>query len=366
MIKKTAKKLLKPFGIHNREDMDYKMKQLLGKSYYWTTYPMAVQIDTTNRCGPKHSGIICEYCFPQNEVLCGRDHHADMPMDWIEWIQKDMAKNMPRLLDASWPPKQQVCYFLNGDWQNEMRSEEILANHAKLLPWLPSQVFTCATKPEEAKRFVHPYLTWVCVTLSAPNAEIYKKVYHADKFDNVLKSMRYIDDHSYPHQKLEVHYVITQNNITGMKEWFDLIHKEFPRWRKIFSPLVKSESNEPSVKAMGNLTLEQQEQAIRNVNKYQGFWDHRTTPFHQPCVLWNNAAITVHGDILQCCNWSEPKLWNYGNIQDYIAEGRSLKNYWMERLANKQRNSLCRQCNLKHPESKRRLEAIDFKVNLKI
>ena len=362
MMKKILKKTLKTIGIN---DLDYTLKKILKKPYYWTDYPMAVQIDTTNKCGPKHSGIICEYCFPQNEVLCGRDTHADMPMEWIEWIQKDMNQNMPRLLDGSWPPKQQICYFLNGDWQNESRSQTILSNHAKYLSWLPSQVFTCGTKPEEAWRFCNKNLDWVCVTLSANNAEVYKKVYHADKFNDVLKSMKFIDEHAFTNQRLETHFVITENNIDGMSEWYKMIGKKFPRWRRVFSPLVKSETNLPSVKAMGNLTLEQQEKAICGVNGYQGFWDHTQTGYYQPCVLWSNAAITVHGDILQCCNWSDVAKWNYGNIAEYIEEGRSLKDYHHEKLANKQRNSLCRNCNLKHPMVKQRLSNIEVTAKVK-
>jgi radical SAM protein with 4Fe4S-binding SPASM domain len=361
MVRKTLHQL----GIYNlRETFEDTSLKIQGKPYYWTTYPMAVQLDTTNKCGPKHSGIICEYCFPQNEVLCGRDTHAEMPMEWIRWIFKDIAKNMPHITNGEWPPVQQTCLFLNGDWQNELRGELILSEYHSLLSWLPSQVFTCGTKPEEAWRFCNEKLDWVCVTLSASNSENYKKVYRADKFNDVLKTMKYIDSHAWGNQKLETHFVITENNIGGMAEWYKLIGEKFPRWRRVFSPLVRSETNLPSVKAMGNLTLEQQEKAICDVVGYQGFWDHTKTGFRQPCVLWNNAAITVHGDILQCCNWSEASKWNYGNIKDYIAEGRSLKDYWLERLANKQRNSLCRACNLKRPDAKRLLDNIKVEVKV--
>jgi radical SAM protein with 4Fe4S-binding SPASM domain len=93
------------------------------------------------------------------------------------------------------------------------------------------------------------------------------------------------------------------------------------------------------------------------------FWKRNLATLRQPCVLWNNCAIDVDGWMLQCCNWSNLG-YNYGNIKEYIEEGRSLRDYWMERLANKQRNSLCRSCNLKHPNVCNRLS--DIKVRMSI
>lgn len=361
-----ARKTLHKMGIYNlREKTDLAVKQFGGRPYYWSSYPMAVQLDTTNRCGPKHSGVFCEYCFPQGEVLAGRDKHADMPMDWIKWIFKDIDNNMPNLLDGSWPPKQQTCLFLNGDWQNELRSEEILDEYRKQISWaLPSQVFTCGSKPDEAWRFCNPKLDWVCVTFSASNQEMYRRVHGGDKFHQVLKSMKYIDENAKPNQHLEVHYVVTKDNIDGLKQWYEMMAKDFPNWRRVMSPLVKSECNQRSVYSMGQLTLEQQEKAIAEVDPKSHFWNHQNTALYQPCVLWNNAAVTCHGEILQCCNWDKADKWNYGYIQDYIDEGRSLKDYWMNRLANKQCNSLCRACNLRHPQYKQRLSNI--KVNAKV
>jgi hypothetical protein len=351
-MKNIVKKTLNKIGV--RED----------ESRYWTSYPMAIQIDTTNKCGPSQSGVFCSYCFPQGEVLSGRDFHAEMPMEWIKWILNDAAQNMPRITKGEWPPLQQICLFLNGDWQNESRSEEILDLYDKLLPWLPNQVFTCATKPDQAWRFTNPKLKWICITCSASDRETYKKVHGGDKFIEVLETMQFIDKNSSPNQHLEVHYVVTKDNIQGIKKWYDLMSQMFPRWRRVMSPLVKSKCNQRSVDSMGDLTVEFQEQTIKSVDQQAQFWNHQTTPYKQPCVLHSNAAVTVHGEILQCCNWDRRNVWNYGYIQDYIDEGRSLKDYWMERLANKQRNPLCRACNLRHPQYKQRLQNIEAKIKV--
>ena len=368
-MKNLARETLHKLGIHNlRENMEYDWLKLQGKPYYWTNYPMAVQIDTTNKCGPKAdcSGIFCSYCFPQGEVLAGRDFHTEMPMDWIKWIFKDIAKHMPHLTNKEWPPRQQTCLFLNGDWQNETRSQEILELYNNFLSWLPSQVFTCGTKPEQSWRFTNPKLNWVCVTCSAPDRETYKKVHGGDKFESVMETMRYIDTNAHSSQHLEVHCVVTKDNIESIGNWYKLMGEKFPRWRRVLSPLVKSQCNQRSVDSMGNLTVEEQEQRIKLIDSKAQFWNHQTTALRQPCVLWNNAAITVHGEVLQCCNWDAKDKWNYGYIQDYIDEGRSLKDYWLERLANKQRNSLCRACNLRHPQFKQRLNNIKLNVEVNV
>lgn len=335
----------------------------------WLNYPMTVQIDTTNVCG-KASGIKCEYCFPQWMVECGQDHHAYMPMNWIHWIQDDIATNMPRLKGFNlWngnnPPAQFIAYFLNGCPQNESdsRFKEIMDYHLEKLPWLQSQIFTSATHPERVKKFSHEGLNWICVTCSAPNAEIYKKVHGGDKFNDVIKSMEYLDKNRLPNQRLEVHYVITENNFQYIREWFDFMGQNFPKWKRVFSALVKSPDNEPSVKALGRLTVEEQENAIVDkIGKEYLFWKRDQLGFNQPCVLHGNAAITVHGTIMQCCNWSKT-TWNYGSVEEYMSEGRSLKDYWTERLANKQRNIMCRNCNLRHPDYKQRMANTKFSTS---
>lgn len=290
-----------------------------------------------------------------------------MPLEWIEWIQRNIRNygKVDEKVPEGRTPKNFVAYFLNGDGLTEPRLPEILNMHKSLMPDMWTQTFTCGVNYENAPILVHPLLDWVCVTLSAPNSEVYKKVHRGDKFFNVMKTMRYITEHRHKRQKLEVHFVITEANIGSMREWYDMILREFPEWTPVFSPLVKSYDNEPSVRAMGKLTLEQEEQAILdNAGNQAKFWKHDTTALRQPCVLWNNCAIDVEGYILQCCNWADPKKWNYGTVQQYIDEGRNLRDYWLERLANKMRNPLCENCNLKHPNWRKRLDDIHMRASV--
>lgn len=351
---------LNKLGVKDPDESYLHIKHSLTKHpYYWSSYPMTVQIDTTNKCGPLHSGVNCEYCFPSYQLAKKKGCYTEMPMKQIAWIHRDISEYMPRLDNDQWPPRQFLAEFLNGDPQNEERLASILADAKNVIPWLPTQTFSCGSRPEKAYMFCDSNLDWVCVTCSAPNQEVYSKVHRGLQFDNVMATMKYIDGNHKENQHLEVHYVITENNIGFMGQWYDLMTAKFPLWKKVFSPLVRSESNQPSINAMGKLTLLNQEQAIESVCGTK-FWDHRSTGFRQPCVLWSNAAIDVYGNVLQCCNWSEATNWNYGNIQEYIDEGRSLRDYHKEKLANKQRNSLCRACNLKHPECQQRLKNIQL------
>jgi hypothetical protein len=353
--------LLRKFGV-SQEDIDFNLMRLRGQPYFWSEYPMTVQIDTNNFCGQKYSNIgPCVYCQPQDEVMRGVCKYVEMPFEYIEWIQKDIAKNMPRLYRGGFPPVQFVADFLRGDCQNELRLHEILKMQKQVAPWLPTQVFTCASKPENMGLFNDKNLDWVCVTLSAHTPEIYRQVHHGDRFEYVLKSLDYLSDHAPSSQWLEVHYVVNKFNFAYIKDWYDFIGERYPRFRRIISPLVQSPTNKPSRFAMGDLSLEMQEQAIAKATG-AGFWSHESTGLKQPCVLWGNFSVTSEGYVLQCCNWAEQTLFNYGNIRDYISEGRSLKDAWLERLANKQNNILCRGCNLKHPNYRERLKGFEPKV----
>lgn len=342
-------------------------QNVLRKPYYWSNFPLVLQIDTNNFCGPEHCGVFCEYCYPQWRILNRKDRYQEMPMEQIEWILRNIGKYGNEMREAAEKKLGYGCYatFLNGDGLAEKRLPEILRLGKKLAPRIETQTFTCGTLTDNAWMLCTRNLDWVCLTLSAPNREVYKKVHRGDKFDNVIETMRYITEHHKPNQHLQVHYVITETNFPCMREWHELMGREFPEWRRVFSPLVKSFDNLPSLKAMGCLTLEQQEQAIDKIDECAGFWDHRTTGLRQPCALWNNASVEANGTLLQCCNWADSKIWNYGNVADYMRRGYDLHDYWLARLANRMNNPLCESCNLKRPDWRERVDNVQVKVKLK-
>jgi hypothetical protein len=361
MIKQALRKV----GI-TRELIDLKIKhQLLGKSYYWTDFPRCIQIDISNYCGQKHSGIMCEYCYPQHAIAAGNDSYCEMPMNWIHYIIAQFNKYGTK--KPSDPYKSQcaefLTFFLNGDGETDPRLPAIAKMSKAIAPWLTTQTFSCGANPQNAYLLCDPNLDWVCFTVSAPNRELYREVHGGDKYISALESMKYVQEHAPKKTKLEVHYVITERNIAGMQSWYDFMGLKFPRFKRVFSPLVDSCTNTWSHKALGNLTLEQQENAIYKVAKAQ-FWDHRRTGLLQPCVLWNNFSIKSDLTLLQCCNWADSKMWNYGKLPDIVDAGLDLQDIWRMRLANKQNNPLCASCNLKHPNWKGRLNRLKIKTSL--
>ena len=133
----------------------------------------------------------------------------------------------------------------------------------------------------------------------------------------------------------------------------------YPEAVRVMSPLVASYDNEPSRRSFGDLTMRKVEDRIAEVTKGGGvFWSTENIPHRKPCNLWDNMSIDVEGYVLQCCNWSPPKDWNYGTVEELMEEGRTLKEVWAERLANRMRNPLCRSCNMKAPDWKERLDNV--------
>ena len=339
----------------------------LGKPYYWSNFPLVWQIDTNNYCGPKYCGVLCEYCYPQWRIATGKNHYQEMPMHQIKWILENIGRYGGVMRDVKRAGYGWGFYatFLNGDGLTERRLPEILRYGKKVAPGIDTQTFTCATLPENAWMLCDANLDWVCVTLSAHTQELYRKVHRGDKFDKVLETLRYVTENRKANQHLEAHYVITKTNFAYMRDWYDFMGREFPEWHRVFSPLVRSFDNTPSAKAMGDLTLQQQEEAIRKINREAAFWNIETTCLRQPCVLFQNASVEADGTLLQCCNWADSKIWNYGNVADYMEQGYTLQDYWKARLANKLNNPLCQSCNLRHPQWKQRLDKISINVTVK-
>ena len=367
MLRKIARKTLKLVGVERpMECLALFQHKILGKHFFWSDFPRCIQIDISNYCGQKYSGIMCEYCFPQHSIACGKDTYSEMPLKWIEWIILQFNK-----YGSGKPsdPYKSACaefvtFFLNGDGLTDPRLPEVAKMQKKLAPWLNNQTFTCGANPQNAQWLCIPELDWVNFTVSAHNRELYRQVHGGDKFEAALKSMKYVSEHAPEKTKLEVHFVITERNIAYMKDWYEFMHTNFPRFRKVFSPLVASTTNTWSIKALGNLTLEKEEIAIQEVNPHSKFWNPESTEVKQPCVLWNNFSIKSDLTLLQCCNWADPATWNYGKLPDIVNMGLDLRDIWQMRLANKQNNPLCASCNLKHPKWRNRLNAIQITTKI--
>jgi len=278
----------------------------------------------------------------------------EMPMEWIEWILQETARDGKTMtfMDS----------FLNRDLLTELRGHEIYALSKKICPWLMTNSFTNGILTKNVEYALDPNLDSVCFTISAHNRELYKKVHRGDHFEDAMKTFEIVMDEKTAKKIVEVHLVITKDNASYLKEWWDFFGQYEGVIRRI-SPLVGSYDNLPSRTAAADVSLDKQEEMVIDVAGAEGrMWTRELIPDMQPCNLWHNLAFDVEGYFLQCCNWSPPDEVNYGTIQDFIDEGRTLKEIWSERLANRMRNKLCRSCNMKHPDYKTRLS--DMKIDV--
>ena len=318
--------------------------------FHYTDFPATLQLDLNNHCGMRYCGLNCIYCWPQNQIKMGKVPYAEMPMDVVEWVFKDMARYGQHMW--FW------CDFLNGDGLDP-GLPAIRKLGKKYAPFVKSQTFTCGTRPENAELLCSKELDWINVTLSAPNDAVYRVVHRSTRFQDVLKTMRIISEKRLPHQRLEVHYVINQYNFAYMKEWLTLMKTEFPDWIPKFSPLVNTGKDDPSNQACGALSTQDQEDAIKEIGA-EPFWNRSELPYHVPCLLFHNASIDVEGRLLQCCRWDVPDFY-YGNAREYIENGYSFRDYWMMKLANKLRNPFCDRCNLKAPNWKQKVDNLSIR-----
>lgn len=317
----------------------------------WASHPQVIQVDTNNHCGPEKCGVFCTYCYPQWKIVTGERSFMEMPIEYIRWIIRQVSQYGKDYIGF-------IDYFLNGDLLTELRGHEIYAFSKMLCPWLPIQSFTNGVLFENIHLALDPNLDSVCFTISGHTHELWAKIHRGNPklFDDVIDSLETVLYKRHKNLKVEVHCVITEDNAPHLKEWWDFFG-EFDDLIRVLSPLVASYDNLPSREAMGDLTLEDQEKLVIDVAGEAGrMWTRDLIPHKKPCVLWDNMSIDVEGFILQCCNWSDPRDWNYGTIQNLIEEGRNLRDVWIERLANRMRNPLCRSCNMKHPQWETRLK----------
>jgi MoaA/NifB/PqqE/SkfB family radical SAM enzyme len=327
----------------------------------WTEFPRSIQIDTNNHCGKKYCGVQCEYCKPQRDIASGKRRYNEMPMEHIQWVIDEIGRDGAKL--------RVLNLFLNGDLSTEPRLPEIIRYSKQVNPHLPLKSFTNGVLPEVVSLAANKELDLVCFTISAHTPELYKKVHGGDHFCDAVKHLKMVAERR--KGRVEVHCVVTKNNyayLDGWWEYFTQLKQEYPNVTLVLSPLVASNSNLPSEIAAQTLKQEEVEHRIQEVAGAKGvMWNTTTLPYPEPCVLWHNSSFSSYkgGTALQCCNWADEDQWNYGTIADFIKTGKSLKEYWFERLFNRQNNPLCQSCNMRHTDYKMRLEQMRFTCSLK-
>ena len=364
--KKIARKPFNLLGIETPgDDLDLLKSKISSKPYWWSNFPLILNFDPCNHCGPTYSKICCQWCYPQHEIAAGRMKYQEMPWDQIEWILHNIDKYGAEMREAtrrgwgggSWDP------FYDGDPLANPRLPEILKLGKQIAPGINTELFTCGSLTANAWMLIEN-VDVLHVTLSAHNPELYKRVHHGDRFDNAIATMHYITEHHKQGQKLIVNHVTTKTNLPYLKEWHDLMKKEFPEWTRAIVPLIVSPDNVYAAESLGDLTLTDQENAIRAVDSVAAMVSHDNACLRQPCQLWGNMTILADGTIMECCNWYNPAKHNYGNIADYMKNGYDLHDAWMMRLANKHNNIICQSCAMRRIDAKAKLDKIRIKAEI--
>lgn len=347
-------------------------RRLWGERQRWADYPVAIQIDTNNHCGRKYCGIRCIACYPQWAIDMGYNEFAVMPLHEIEWIMNQTAWYSKSHQKKGVPPL--MALFLNGDGLTEPRLPEIAHMSKRKIPWWKTQTFTNGILTENLHYLLSDHLDEVCFTISGHTKELYRKTHGGDHFEDVIRTLnRYVYEKS-SKQSAEIHLVLSKANHAYAKEWWDFFEPYEKRHgvKRVISALVASPDNVPSQAALGDLSLKDQERLIMNVAGMDNrMWISGVIPNQKPCVLWDNLSFSLYkkGDvqktyIVQCCNWSDYTRFNYGTVEEAMNEGRSLKDIWAERLSNRMRNRICRNCNMKHPQWEKRLNAMKLEVSV--
>lgn len=265
-----------------------------------------------------------------------------MPTNIIELILDQVGRYGKTEMDL-------IDFFLNGDGFTEPRLPELNKYAKKQVPNAITQTFTNGIRWENYEAALA--LDRVCFTISAHMPKLYELVHGSDCLTDALKGLKLVLDNRREDQRVEVHCVLTKDNIPYAWDWWNFFGEYYPDVVRILSPLVASYDNKPSLDSMGNYTLDDMEKIVIDVAGAEGrMWTRALIPDDKPCVLADNMSIDVEGAILQCCNWSPPRDVNYGNIFNMEKEGYTLKDAWRMRLENRGQNKLCASCDMKSPD----------------
>ena len=288
--------------------------------------PDHLQFDTYNYCN-----LACRYCYAHTrlgrkstpyERPIGPAQSTRMPMHLIE-----------RLLSQTVGLKfSSIRPYMNGDPLFEDRLPKIIEIIRKYNP-SPIVVFTNATNYHARSLLVNPEINEIHVTISAATPETYAYVHGRALYKQALRTLDWLETHIGPTQKIILHFVITKQNLPEIEAW----KRQYARFEQTISGLHRSVRDKqitddicPSIDTIPLTTL-------------------KGHLFGMPCHIWNNQAVSVHGDYIQCCN--SPIDLAYGNIAD-----TPLLEAWRKRCANKMENESCRSCNCRAPSWREILE----------
>ena len=293
---------------------------------HWTKFPDILSIDTTNICNLK-----CAYCNFQDGWNLQRGY---ITYEMFEDIMRQSARKIG-----------QVRPFLHGDPMCDADRMPTFFSLIKDITNAEIVVYTNGSIYQKRFFLSDEHIDRIHFTISAGTPETYLKVHGRPLFKEVVKTIEWVNENKYTHQRIIVQFVVRNLNAHEVPIWKDL----FKGFELVVSPLHLGYQQDKSYTALKGTDW-------KDTIKQSTFLGKMSKKL--PCYIWNTMCITWDGTIILCCD--APLGFNYGKVGEI-----SLATAWRRRIMEAMENDACRNCRMKHPDWVSRLGVMKVKAKVR-
>jgi MoaA/NifB/PqqE/SkfB family radical SAM enzyme len=290
----------------------YKLYKKIHGKPMWADQPVSINLDTQNRCNLK-----CKYCNPQNVFV---KEHSEMPLS-----------SLVRLLDVLRENKTFIVYACaegNGDPLLEPRFHQICELIKKKIG-AKVDVFSNGTIFKNRHVLHTPYLDDIRFTISASNPELYAEVHGKPLFNEAIKTLQWVTDNKYFHQRIWINFVLFRDNVHDLANWQHLFRGYYQDVRALHLGESRTRSSQ----------LDSSEKILTFHRKQ--FFD-RLIKQELPCSVFHGIGVSAKGTYMQCIDL--PYKYNWGHIEEI-----DILETYRKRLDIGLDHPGCRGCNQKNP-----------------
>ena len=144
------------------------------------------------------------------------------------------------------------------------------------------------------------------------------------------RGYRLVLDNRREDQRVEVHCVLTKDNIPYAEDWWDFFGVNYPDAVRILSPLVASYDNKPSQDSMGHYSLDDMERLVIQASRALrvGCGPAHSSPMRSLASFGTILVLMLRVICLNVVIGSPPDEVNFGNVFEMEEEGYTLKDAW--------------------------------------
>jgi len=285
----------------------------------WSDQPVSLNLDTQNGCNLK-----CKYCNPQNVFV---KDHDEMPLSSLQHLL-DVLKESKTFINY-------VCAEGNGDPLFEPRFP-VICEMIKQKLGCNIDVFSNGSCYANRNILHTPHLDDIRFTISASNPELYAKVHGKPLFREAIKTLQWITDNKFFHQRIWINFVLFKDNAHDLANWQKLFRGYYQDVRALHIGESRKQSKQLD---SSDLVLEQ----------YRKQFFDRLIKQELPCSVFHGIGLSAKGTYMQCIDL--PYEHNWGNIEEIDV----LETY-QKRLDVGLNHVGCRGCNQKNPHWKELFE----------